>query len=246
MKLVQIIYKFEVGKPDAVGHWNLALETYDDIKRYMEVFHSKQAGWLYDWLGDRDMKDKGNNPIGTLLTHKINATPEGQLIHVGHLASEVDVYQNQKLKGMMKLYEMGETIRVAAAGGYSTLNSFHIVKSINIDENIMRLYLFDKHDEYVSRKILTFYEFLINRTFQIENFTLKVRDVISMRTQNVPKKIIFNLECDVVTKDDESGIANLATKLNEKLERDAVTYFKMEKQIGITIPKIHRKSVFLD
>jgi hypothetical protein len=221
MKLAQIIFKHEVGKSDAEKHWGLVLENLVDCKEYLDYKEKVNARDLWDYMGDREMKGKGNNTIGKLMDCHINAQPEGTSIHLGGLAMACDLFHNKVMRGMEKILDMGDDIRVTAAGGYCHLSSFHVVRTVNIDKTFMVMYMNEKSDDVLTNNVLKFYEYMTGRTlYNIIGQDVTILDITSMAVENWNKKLLFKvqLQAEHLPQDGEfkAALSKAAEDINQK------------------------------
>jgi hypothetical protein len=217
MKLILIQSKND--PVDAKAHWNLLLQNTDDVEKYFESFQKRQTNLLWDFLGDRDMQGKGNNPVGQLLTHHINSVPAGQNIHLGELCFQVDRFMNHKILAFHKLLNKGEEIRVSAGGGYCHASMFRIVDAIEIDVVVMRHYVHDK-----TARLEKMIEYLMRKPMCLDGQEIAVKKIHS---------ITYAYPCLTFEADLSHEAPHLIHQFNIRLNQLRKNYFGIDTSLQI-------------
>jgi hypothetical protein len=132
-------------------HWNLILETVEDVKTYFEASSAISASQFWDlWCSMKKGTDVGhsfnarrhqNSVYGAGIALQMQAEKEGEVSLVE--ACEIhDRLLYRKLQSMLNIILSGSAIRLHSKGGYSHFDDFFQThEELECDEKQMREYL---------------------------------------------------------------------------------------------------------
>lgn len=146
MKFVRITHTFT---PDEAGHWNLCIETPEDLMVYKEIDGNRNAlsAWGFWGRAKRAAKkgydvfhtSQGDYGINRLMAHRLHYA--GKDTTLFDYCSQVDEILIGKYHNMMRMLIDGEHVRTVWQGGYSPMSSFVIKEEATCDSASLALYL---------------------------------------------------------------------------------------------------------